>query len=99
MVLNKAGKDIPECYANQYGVFENETANIHAYKEASRKIEPVLPGKSKVLGSIREAIEKNRANGRHDDLLPPSFSRRGLYHESRFGRDRKNGHQESCDCP
>lgn len=25
MVLNKAGKDIPECYANQYGVFENET--------------------------------------------------------------------------
>ncbi|EAC9531705.1 citrate lyase subunit alpha, partial [Listeria monocytogenes] len=58
MVLNKAGKDIPECYANQYGVFENETANIHAYKEASRKIEPVLPGKSKVLGSIREAIEK-----------------------------------------
>ena len=22
MVLNKAGKDIPECYANQYGVFE-----------------------------------------------------------------------------
>jgi len=46
MVLNKAGKDIPECYATQYGVFENETANIHAYKEASRKIEPVLPGKN-----------------------------------------------------
>ncbi len=36
MVLNKAGKDIPECYANQYGVFENETANIHAYKEESQ---------------------------------------------------------------
>lgn len=65
MVLNKAGKDIPECYANQYGVFENETANIHAYKEASRKIKPVLPGKSKVLGSIREAIEKT---GLTDDM-------------------------------
>lgn len=58
MVLNKVGKEIPQTYADQYGVFENETVNVKTYHEASRTINPVLPGQSKLLGSIREAIEK-----------------------------------------
>ncbi|AQP54530.1 citrate lyase subunit alpha [Vagococcus penaei] len=58
MVLNKVGKEIPQEYADQYGVFEGELANIKPYQEASRSIKPVRPNDSKLLGSIREAIEK-----------------------------------------
>lgn len=58
MVLNKVGKEIPQEYAEQYGVFEGELAHIHEYQEASRKIRPVKPADSKLLGSLREAIEK-----------------------------------------
>ena len=28
MVMNKVGKDIPQVYADQYGVFEGELAHI-----------------------------------------------------------------------
>lgn len=58
MVMNKVGKEIPQEYAEQYGVFEGELAHIDTYKEASRKIKPVRPRDTKLLGSIREAIEK-----------------------------------------
>ncbi|KPG73890.1 citrate lyase subunit alpha [Enterococcus sp. RIT-PI-f] len=58
MVLNKVGKEIPQAYANQYGVYQNETVNIKTYHEASRTINPVIPGQSKLVNSIREAIEK-----------------------------------------
>ncbi|ANC25566.1 TPA: citrate lyase subunit alpha [Streptococcus pyogenes] len=58
MVTNKLGRDIPQPYADQYGVFEGELANIKQYDESSRRIKPVKPGDSKLLGSIREAIEK-----------------------------------------
>ncbi|MDH6365822.1 citrate lyase subunit alpha/citrate CoA-transferase [Enterococcus sp. PF1-24] len=58
MVLNKVGKDIPQAYADQYGVYEGELAHIEAYTEVSRKIKPVKPRDTKLLGSIREAIEK-----------------------------------------
>ncbi|EOL41914.1 citrate lyase, alpha subunit [Enterococcus phoeniculicola] len=58
MVMNKVGKEIPQEYAEQYGVFEGELAHIDTYKEASRKIKPVCPRDTKLLGSIREAIEK-----------------------------------------
>lgn len=58
MVMNKVGKEIPQEYAKQYGVFEGELAHIDTYKEASRKIKPVRPRDTKLLGSIREAIEK-----------------------------------------
>ncbi|MCB5953297.1 citrate lyase subunit alpha [Enterococcus sp. BWT-B8] len=58
MVMNKVGKEIPQVYADQYGVFEGELAHIAEYNEASRKIKPVRPRDSKLLGSIREAIEK-----------------------------------------
>ncbi|HLQ39549.1 MAG TPA: citrate lyase subunit alpha [Tetragenococcus sp.] len=58
MVLNKVGKDIPQKYADQYGVYEGELAHIHDYKEASRQVKPVKPQDKKLLGSIHEAIEK-----------------------------------------
>lgn len=55
---NNVGKEIPENYADQYGLFQGELANIHQYKEASRVIQPVKPRDHKLLGSLREAIEK-----------------------------------------
>ena len=58
MVMNKVGKDIPQVYADQYGVFEGELAHIDTYQEASRTVTPVCPRDTKLLSSIREAIEK-----------------------------------------
>lgn len=58
MTVNKVGKDIPEMYAEQYGVFDGELANIKDYQESTRKIHPVKPRDKKLLGSLREAIEK-----------------------------------------
>lgn len=58
MVMNKVGKDIPQVYAVQYGVFEGELAHIDTYQEASRTVTPVRPRDTKLLSSIREAIEK-----------------------------------------
>lgn len=58
MVMNKVAKDIPAVYAEQYGVFEGELANIKPYQEASRKINPVKPRDTKLVKSLREAIEK-----------------------------------------
>ena len=58
MVMNKVAKDIPATYAEQYGVFEGELANIKPYQEASRKINPVKPRDTKLVKSLREAIEK-----------------------------------------
>lgn len=58
MTMNKLGREIPTQFADQYGVFEGELANIKEYQESSRKIKPVKPRDTKLLGSIREAIEK-----------------------------------------
>ncbi len=58
MVQNKLGREIPEEYAKQYGVYEGELAHINDYKEASRNIHPVKPQDKKLLSSIHEAIVK-----------------------------------------
>lgn len=58
MTTNKLGREIPTQFADEYGVFEGELANIKEYQESSRKIKPVKPRDTKLLGSIREAIEK-----------------------------------------
>lgn len=58
MVLNKAGREIPQAYAEQHGIYEGELAHITTYKEASRTIKPVKPGETKLLADIREAIER-----------------------------------------
>ena len=58
MVLNKAGRDIPQEYADQYGVYEGELAALNLMKQLAVKSKPVEPRQEKLLGSIREAIEK-----------------------------------------
>lgn len=58
MVKNNVGKDIPQKYAEQYGVYDEQFSNVKPFEEAHRKVKPVKPGDDKLLGSIREAIEK-----------------------------------------
>lgn len=55
---NNVGKEIPDNYAEQYGLFKGELANIQEYKESSRTINPVRPRDTKLLGSLKEAIKK-----------------------------------------
>lgn len=58
MVKNNVGRDIPQEHADQYGVYDDLFTNVKPYKEASRNLNPVKPTDTKLLGSIREAIEK-----------------------------------------
>lgn len=58
MVLNQLGREIPNVYAEKNGVFAGETENIKPFTEANREINPVIPGKGKLVESIREAIKK-----------------------------------------
>lgn len=58
MVRNKAGKEIPQEIAEHYDIFEGELAHITPYDEASRRIVPRKPRETKLVGSLREAIEK-----------------------------------------
>lgn len=58
MITNKLGREIPQEHADKYGVFEGAFENIKPYEESVRQIRPVLPGEKKLLGSIREAVEK-----------------------------------------
>lgn len=58
MVMNKVNRDIPQAFADQYNVYEGELANINTYQEASRHIQPKRPRDRKLVGSLREAIEK-----------------------------------------
>ena len=48
MTTNKLGREIPTQFAEQYGVFEGELANIKEYQESSRKIKPVKPRDTKL---------------------------------------------------
>lgn len=57
MAINKVGRDIPEEYANKYGTFEGQFARKPSYRRAAGKVSAVHPGDSKLLASIREAIE------------------------------------------
>jgi len=58
MARNQAGREIPGKYADQFGTFEGQFARRHEYKRASGEVISVHPSESKLLGSIREAIEK-----------------------------------------
>ncbi len=58
MAINKVGRYIPDEYANKYGVYKGEFARRDSYTRAAGKVVAVQPGESKLLGSIREAIEK-----------------------------------------
>src|SRR5690554_4771041 len=59
MAENRLGRDIPEQYREAFGAFEGQFARRHEYKRSSGKVTSVKPGESKILGSIREAIEKS----------------------------------------
>ena len=58
MTVNKVGKDIPEMYAEQYGVFDGELANIKDYQESTRKIHPVKPREKNCLGASAKQSKK-----------------------------------------
>jgi citrate lyase subunit alpha/citrate CoA-transferase len=55
---NKVGKEIPESYVKTFGSFSGEFDHVQDYQEASRQIHPVKPNETKLLGSLKEAIEK-----------------------------------------
>lgn len=59
MVVNQAGRDIPQEYAESFGTFEGQFARKHVYKRAAGEVVAVHPGESKLLPSIREAIIKS----------------------------------------
>lgn len=58
MTTNKIGRNIPEEFSKQYGVFEGEFKRKIVYKKDSPTISSIQPGESKLLSSIEEAIEK-----------------------------------------
>lgn len=58
MAKNKLGIEIPDKYAQLYGMFEGEFARKFSYKKASGKVRAVQSGDTKLLSSIGEAIEK-----------------------------------------
>ena len=58
MVVNKVGKEIPQTATVAHRLYEGELDHIEPYKEASRNIHPVRPNETKIVGSLKEAIEK-----------------------------------------
>lgn len=55
---NSIGREIPDQYAAKHGVFEGQFARRDSYKRVQAHVTPILPGESKLVESIREAIEK-----------------------------------------
>lgn len=55
---NHLGREIPEEYLESFGAFEGQFARRHEYNRSSAKVTSIKPGETKLLGSIREAIEK-----------------------------------------
>lgn len=58
MVVNKVGKEIPQTVAENHLLYEGELTHVETYKEASRKIKPVLPNEKKSLGVSRKPLKK-----------------------------------------
>lgn len=59
MVKNQIGREIPSEIADVFGVFEGQFAKKHDYQRASGKVHAVVPGESKMVESVREAILKS----------------------------------------
>lgn len=59
MVKNQIGREIPSEIADVFGVFEGQFAKKHDYQRASGQVHAVVPGESKMLDSVREAIIKS----------------------------------------
>lgn len=58
MVKNTVGRDIPQHIVDQYGAYGEESKYSTQYEETIRKINPIKLGDDKLVGSLREAIEK-----------------------------------------
>jgi len=58
MSKNAVNRNIPEEFITRNGVFEGEFVRTAPYSRVAAKVTPVIPGQEKLLGSIREAIEK-----------------------------------------
>lgn len=58
MAQSLNNQNIPQEYLDQYGAFEGAFAHIDPYQEHSRSITPKKREDSKLVGSLREAIEK-----------------------------------------
>lgn len=58
MAINQVNKEIPQEFTEEYQLYAGELAHIGAYQEASREIDPVRPGDSKMVKNLREAIKK-----------------------------------------
>lgn len=59
MPLNKFGKDIPAEITEQFGEFEGQFARKPQYKRAAGTVEAILPGETKLLDSVKDAIIKS----------------------------------------
>lgn len=58
MAKNSIGREIPDTYVDQYGLFAGAWARQAEFPTTSKQIQPVKPGTSKLVASIHEAIEK-----------------------------------------
>lgn len=58
MALNKIGREVPDVYAEQFGVYGSEFENVKPYTAATHTVSPRTPGESKLLDSIHDAIVK-----------------------------------------
>lgn len=56
MTKNSIGREIPESYASDYGLYEGQFSQIHEYRRAAAKVRPRRPDESKLVDSIHEAI-------------------------------------------
>lgn len=58
MATNQIKREIPEKYAEQYGVYDGEFTNVKPYEAATKHIRPIKPGESKLVDSLHDAIVK-----------------------------------------
>ena len=56
MSKNNVGREIPEVYAKEYGVFEGQYKRKPEYKRSSATVMTTLPRESKMRDSIKEVI-------------------------------------------
>lgn len=58
MVKNVLGRDIAQELAEKHGLYEGEFVNRAEYRRTAGQVRAIQPGETKLLGSIKEAIEK-----------------------------------------
>ena len=96
-MINKVGREIPEEILKATGkkVFEGAYAyDNYEYTKAAPTVRALSdPKRSKMVSSIREALEKVRNPRQYDSFLPPSFPRGRLCGKYGDGRGSQYGNQ------